>query len=204
MAGKGSWLKAFLRRRHFYVHPTLQRPLLLTSFVHGFIAWIVLSTALFAPLMIQLQNPDAGDPETVRAAAGFLQLHRHFWVPSLIAFTLIGLSSIWVSHRIAGPLIRFRRIFNNIRQGGMPRPESLRQGDLLGEEMQLINEMSAALNLRQEKLASAAQDLDRSLSICLERSEALALSELHSELLAAKRDSARIAEVLHGPDEGER
>jgi hypothetical protein len=110
------------------------------------------------PLIIQLSTNEPDSEQALNAANHLLYLHKRFWPTLLLVALLIGLDSIRMSHRIAGPLFRFGRVLEEIRQGGLPRPIKLRKDDLLQDECERINEAIRALEIarREEEERGAA------------------------------------------------
>ena len=69
-----------------------------------------------------------------------------------------------MSHRIAGPLYRFRRVCEVMKAGVVPKPVTLRKGDQLGVE---LGELNAMLDTWRNLISEARRDttaLDQSLS----------------------------------------
>jgi hypothetical protein len=130
-----------LRRRTFVVNRQLQFSILLTSLSYVLLLVVVVSTALFAPLVLQLSQPDKNSTETSDAALQILYLHETYWLPLLLTLLAIALHSVATSHRIAGPLYRFRRVCEAMASGVVPRPVTLRKGDKLKAELDAVNAM---------------------------------------------------------------
>jgi hypothetical protein len=130
-----------LRRRTFVVNRKLQFSILLTSLSYVVLLVVVVSTALFAPLVLQLSQPDRNPTETSDAALRILYLHQTYWLPLLLTLLAIALHSVATSHRIAGPLYRFRRVCEAMTAGVVPRPVTLRKGDHLTAELDAVNAM---------------------------------------------------------------
>ena len=59
----------------------------------------------------------------------------------LAVFAVLGVHSILVSHRIAGPLYRFRMTFQDIIEGNLSRFIRIRKGDFLLAEQAKIEEL---------------------------------------------------------------
>jgi len=146
----------FLRRRTFIVNYKLQLSILLTSL--GYVGFLILvvSMALFTPLVLQLRHPDYNSTETADAALQILYLHETYWLPVLLTLVAIALHSVSTSHRIAGPLYRFRRICDAMIAGVLPKPVALRKGDYLGPEMDAANGM---LDAWRGLIAGAQRDV---------------------------------------------
>ena len=69
----------------------------------------------------------------------------------LILFVLLSAHSVFVSHRIAGPLYRFRTVMKSVASGDLSIRFTLRKKDYLVREADLFAEMIAAL---REKVGS--------------------------------------------------
>lgn len=132
---------SFLRRRKFVINPELQLGILLTSLSYVGFLTLVVSVALFAPLMLQLRQPDYDSTETSDAALRILYLHETYWLPVLLTLVAIALHSVSTSHRIAGPIYRFRRVLEAMKAGILPKPVKLRKGDYLVAEKDAVNAM---------------------------------------------------------------
>ncbi|MFL5815708.1 MAG: HAMP domain-containing protein [Bdellovibrionia bacterium] len=68
---------------------------------------------------------------------------------SILWIAMLCLFSIILSHRTAGPLYRFRRIFDEIRSGNHNRRIRLRPGDDFHEVAHSFNEMMESLLEKQ-------------------------------------------------------
>jgi len=162
-------LKRILRRRRFIVDRRLQFRLLFYSVGYILFYIMAIGAGLFVPLMIQLSNADQASPEALAVATSFLYLHYHFWPVALLSVVVVALHSILTSHRIAGPLYRFRRIFQDLNEGTIPQAVRLRRRDLLQSEVQSINEMLDGLRARISEIQRAEELLGQSMAECKRR-----------------------------------
>ena len=162
-------LQRILRRRKFVIDRKLQFKLLLYSVGYILFYIVAIGAGLFVPLMIQLSNADQTSPEALVVATNFLYLHYHFWPVALLSVIVVALHSILTSHRIAGPLYRFRRIFLDLKEGTIPKEVHLRRRDLLESEMQSINEMLDGLRVRISGIQRAEELLGQSIAECKRR-----------------------------------
>ncbi len=150
------------RRTRFVVDTRLQFSVVFITL--GYVGFLVMVVAisLFGPLVYQLQNVRGGaaiSTEEANAALSILYLHNRFWLPVILALAAIVLHSLRTTHRIAGPLYRFRRIFEAVRDGVLPKPARLRRGDYLGTEMDVINGAVASLRGRLGQAQQEARQL---------------------------------------------
>ena len=162
------------RRTRFVVDTKLQFSVLLITLGYVGFLLLVVSVSLFAPLVFQLRHAGSGavSAEASSAALSILYLHDRFWLPALLALAVIVLHSLRTTHRIAGPLYRFRRVFEAVRDGVLPKPVRLRKGDYLGAEMDAINGTLASLRGRIGQAQKEAEKLHQSIARYREQSNA--------------------------------
>ncbi|MDA1092356.1 MAG: methyl-accepting chemotaxis protein [Acidobacteria bacterium] len=75
--------------------------------------------------------------------------------------TFLGLitHSVFVSHRIAGPLVRLRRALGAVGDGDLGVRVALRRKDYLGREQDVVNEMIDKLRASIGAAGSTTQDI---------------------------------------------
>lgn len=66
-------------------------------------------------------------------------------ITSVLFILLVGLWALILTHRTAGPLYHFRRVFNDIKNGNMNARVNLRPGDDFKDVAQSFNEMMDSL-----------------------------------------------------------
>jgi hypothetical protein len=153
-----------LRRRKIIIDRAMQFSLLAISLSYVLFFVMVLALALFAPLVWRLNDPALPSSESAEAARGFLYLHHNFWPPVFLTFVVITLHSIRTSHKIAGPLFRFRKVFEAIKNGSIPAAKCLRKEDYLHGESFAMGEMLESLRARIKGIQEAQADLCRTIS----------------------------------------
>lgn len=154
----------FVQRRKFIVKRRLQYSLLVLSLSYALFFMFSLAALLFIPSSIQLHRLEPLSPEASQLAAGLLFLHSNYWLVVFLPLAVIALHSIFISHKVAGPLYRFNRIFEALEQGSLPKPAKLRKGDYLQSEMDQINRMVVSLRTRIEEIKRINGDLSDELS----------------------------------------
>ncbi len=143
-------MKPPIHRRQFYLSGTCQSRILGLSVFHQGIVFVVLAGALFFPLMITLKASPLDSPESQSVATQFLILHERIWPALPLALLVVGIHSLFFSHRIAGPLFRFSKVFRAVSAGDLTVPVKIRKHDYLhGEAM----ELSTMLDRLREKIA---------------------------------------------------
>lgn len=122
-------------------------------FVVAQVAWLTLATGLLAIALV-VRTASAvlmGSAETATASADqLLHMHDIVW-PALAGFLLAATAvSVLTSHRVAGPLYRFRQVIGDVARGSLTQRVRLRRGDYLTAEAAALEEMIAALRTRTE------------------------------------------------------
>lgn len=181
-------------KRKYIVDPKLQITILLSSLGYVVFFIIILAFVLFMPLLMQVNQLNHSTWRNSEAARHILYLHRWLWPACLLGLTIIAIHSIGVSHRIAGPLYRFRRVFAAMRDGTIPKPTSLRKGDLLHTEMDAVNDMLKSLRSRVGEIEDAQRALSETIDAC--KRECCAGGEFLLRLDQIKSRSEELAEKL--------
>ena len=183
------------RRKRYIVDRRLQLRLLLYNGIYFLIIVGAIWAGLFLPLVLDLSNPDLSIPEQGSAATTILYLHSRLGPVLLAVFLILGIHSVTVSHRIAGPLYRFRATFNQVAQGDLSKVVSIRKGDLLVNEQSKIEEMIGALSSRlknikkeHEAMEQALQTLIKSRGDAPESLSREAIAQLEACHLRLKRE----------------
>ena len=146
------------RRKHVLIDE-LQYRLLRVNIAYFVVIFAIFITSLFAPLIAQLLMDDGSFVDRQRAAQQFLLIDGTVWFPLLLTFLCLITHSVFVSHRIAGPLVRLRRVLGAVGDGDLAVRATLRQKDYLGREQAVINEMVSKLSTRVSAVADTAEDI---------------------------------------------
>ena len=129
------------------VHP-LQVRMLSQVIIYSVIMFVLLAIPVFTPLMQALDNPALSWQERAVVANDLLNLHARFW-PWALGASLVVLihciHSVRLMHRVAGPLYRLKHVFPQIGNGNLCIRATLRQGDYLTPEADLVNQMTVQL-----------------------------------------------------------
>ena len=140
-------MKANLKRRRFLLDK-FQVHLLAVSLGHVVIFGLLIAASLFLPAILKLQDATLSVAERGRAAEEFLYIDARFWPSALVLLVLIGAHSILVSHRVAGPLVGFRRVLKVVEEGDLSIRAKIRRADYLGRDAESINAMISGLSGR--------------------------------------------------------
>ncbi len=189
-------VRTFLKRRQFLIHKGFQFELMFISFAYILFVFLVIGTYLFLPSMVEMNEHVRGSEMSFLAAERFLYLHEQFWPALLFSFLAIGCHSVFVSHRIAGPLYRFKVIFNSIKGGEVPSPIRLRRRDYLYLEMASINDMLEQLREKLADIQDAQGQLNQSILECKESVSSSSTNEIIRKMEALVGQGKEVEEKL--------
>ncbi len=145
------------RRLIAIVHP-LQTRVLSHVIVYSLIVFLLLAVPVFKPLLQSLDNPVLSWQERAAVANDLLSLHARFWPWALGACVVVLIHcvhSLLLMQRVAGPLYRLKRVFPQIGDGNLCIRATLRDGDHLAPEADLVNHMTAQLQTKINMLKHA-------------------------------------------------
>jgi methyl-accepting chemotaxis protein len=165
---------------------SLQYHLLLVNLTYFFAVVLVFAAAVFGPAMLDMNR--GSWVEKQEAANQFLFLHARIWPAVLVLFALLVIHSVIMSHRIAGPLYRFRRIFSSVAGGDLTVRAVIRRRDYLRKEADSINQMITRLcskvrsvEVESAELAALVGEIDKTVTNDSGRTRAL-LERLDGQL----------------------
>jgi nitrogen fixation/metabolism regulation signal transduction histidine kinase len=125
--------------------------------------------AIFAPYIMALFS-DLPLSQKSEAAEVLLLLHKYIWPGIGLVIILFGVLSIFITHKLAGPVFVFERMTRNIAAGDLTVRAKLRRGDDLRDLEKNFNQMadnleSLLIKLEEEhkKLSSYVSKLRREL-----------------------------------------
>ena len=125
---------------------------------HFVLVTLIFVGALFAPAIITLENGETTSPHVQRAAREFLVLHSRLWGPLCGAFVLLVLHNVLVTHRIAGPLLRFRRFLKTVGDGDLSSSIVFRKTDYLQKDAEIATRMVVSL---RDKVSQLEKQIDQ-------------------------------------------
>ena len=154
----------FFRRRKFIVNRELQMSLLRNSFLYVVLFVAVIGEVFFVPLLAELTEAESASAGTVQVGNQIRYLYTYFWPAVILAMILIFLHSVRASHKVAGPLYRFKLVLEALKEGEISSPISIRKGDYLQQEADLINQVLESLRKNLEGLQQSQVQLNQALS----------------------------------------
>ena len=146
------------RRRRILID-ALQYRLLAVNLLYVCVFLLLFVGLLFGPPTGALLGGSVSPEIREDAARLFLALDERVWVPLLLLLVGLTAHSVLVSHRIAGPLYQFRRLFGELRDGRVRVRATLRKRDYLRKEATAFNEMVVSIEARTAALHTQAVEL---------------------------------------------
>lgn len=151
------------------------------------LAWTI---GLLLLLVVLLVGPAIHDLESMDertrldAATVLLSLHDRLWSAIIAVTAALAAVTLTLTHRVAGPLYRFRRVFEAVSQGHLWVHAGIRSTDYPKEESAALEHMLGTLRLQIGRArlavheAQAAQDPAAALDAIRRADEALAFFTL--------------------------
>lgn len=171
-------------RRRYIVDWKLQGSLCMHGLVHGGLVLAAIVAGIFVPLLWDL-GADVPAYETEQAIV-MLYMHERLWLLALGCGVIVVLSAVKLSHRIAGPLVRYKRNLRLLADGKLPTPLRTRSGDYLKEEVACLNAAVAGIATRVEAIRQAQSVLRGEMAAVLARTSTATAGQFDG-LIAASR-----------------
>ncbi len=160
-------MKPFFRKRYF-IEKQLQTKVILFVIILLMTYTLLFVAILFLPYIVPLSF-DYPLNEQTDAARMLLSLHTSIWPALTIVTLLLAGSSIFVSHKVAGPIYRLKRSLAEIADGNIQMTMKFRKRDEL-------HDLAASVNLvihEMRTLVGALQDGQETSSECIAELEQL-------------------------------
>lgn len=148
------------RRFRYIVDWKLQGSLIGHGLVYGATVLAAIGFGIFAPLLWGLgeRGEVSGFEEQ---SIVMIYLHDRFWVIAALALFLVVIGAVRYSHRVAGPMVRFKRNLKLLGNGEMPPPLRTRSSDFLKEEVSVLNRAVAGVSARVDAIKRANAEVSR-------------------------------------------
>jgi len=183
------------RRKRLFVDKKLQMgmSLYLIGFVYMYLLLFALLANFGAIKTVVFGGTDATYIEAVTRLQIFVEV---FVIPLVATFVCMCLHGIVFSHRLAGPLYRFKQTLRKIQEGDLADDISLRKDDYFQDLCDEVNGMIGQLRGDLIHFRKASQEL-------AEQGEALAASgslppEDQAKLLTITNASTRLRQLVDG------
>lgn len=148
-------------RRRFYVHP-IQRKYFFLSLVPLIVCSILMVLLLFLPIRLAVRGL-VFPPADAANLAELYPLAVRVWPAVLLSILASGLLSVFVTHKLAGPLFRIEQVLRGVAEGNLPLAVQIRRDDDLQEFARLLSgafgKITAALTEIHKLQARAVHEL---------------------------------------------
>ncbi|MBU1170864.1 MAG: methyl-accepting chemotaxis protein [Proteobacteria bacterium] len=154
-------------KKNIVINRGLQFKIIMTSMVYMFLVMLVTTGAILFPLIFDMLS--SSDLNVQYAAAQtFLVLAKRLMPSMVVLFALFFFHQLFITHRICGPLVNFTNTFRRISNGDLTRRVTLRKGDYLKKECDIINGMIEGLSDHFHQISTNHVNLVHSLEASLE------------------------------------
>jgi methyl-accepting chemotaxis protein len=184
------------RRKRYIINRRLQYRLMIYNGIYLLIVILAIGAGLFLPLFLELSNPNLSIAQQGEVANKIFYLHSRLSPILLLVFLILIAHSVVVSHRIAGPLYRFKATFNQVAQGDLSRVTKIRKGDFLLNEQAKIEEMIEALRSRLHHIKNEHAVMERALQALAEYPLGASNGELAAMIAQLKECNSRLRKDL--------
>lgn len=136
------------RRRRFVVMPRFQFGVALQVSFFVLLYSAVLGFLIFFPMQQELTAVAPLDKQAL-IADQILELHFRVWPAIAVVGILIGIHTIFTSHRIAGPIYRMDQVIRMMAAGDYSQRIRLRRADRWHEFAEAVNALGEQLDRRR-------------------------------------------------------
>jgi methyl-accepting chemotaxis protein len=186
-------------RRRYIVDWKLQGSLCTHGLLYGGLVLAAVIGGIFAPLLWDLTSTNTYVEEQ---AIVMLYMHERLWFLVLVCAVIVALSALKMSHRIAGPLVRYKRNLRLVAGGKLPTPLRTRAGDYLQEEVRCLNAAIAGIGERVDTIKNAAAAVRAGVDAIAAAGASLPDGRIDA-LLAASRELDRALGAITHCDPGD-
>jgi HAMP domain-containing protein len=141
MRGERSKPPGTNRRKKYYLNKKIQIKYAVLSVAMLILYTLLLLIALFGPPMFMVNSPDVPLAVRAEAANSVLLINSYLWPGIGLIIFLFGAFSIFITHKLAGPLYAIEKVINRITDGDLSARVKLRKKDDLHELGQAMNRM---------------------------------------------------------------
>lgn len=132
------------KRRKFFIDKHFQLKYILLVIFMLLLYTIVFVVTLFLPQLLPFIF-DSPVKEQVHAAEILILYHKNVWPAVLIVIPLFGFFSIFITHRIAGPVYRLKQKLEQMTTWSLNSTLTLRGGDDMQDLAECVNALSDEL-----------------------------------------------------------
>ena len=128
----------FKKRKNYFIEKRFQIKYMLLTMLLLLVYSFIFVVIIFAPYMLTLYF-NYPLVEKTEAARAILLLHAKVWPGISIVILLFGAVSIFITHKIAGPLYRLKKSLSQVTEGNLNVVVKLRKWDDLQDLAEHVN-----------------------------------------------------------------
>ncbi len=151
------------QRRNYFINKKLQVKYILLTVIFLLVYTFLFVCLLLAPYIFSLAS-DNPLHEQAHAARMLLNLHNSIWPILGVVILVMSFMTIYISHRVAGPVYRLKNILADVAAGNLDVSLSLRKRDDLkdlAEDMDiLVNDLRTVVHTLQEGRSTLSACID--------------------------------------------
>ena len=137
-------------RKKIIIKPEYQIKLALTFFIAIIVYSLILGAIIFYPLYSAL-NSATSIEEQARISTMVLFLHQRVWIGFLVVAALAAVHAIFSSHRVVGPMYRFEKAVEELKNGNYTLRIRIRKRDEFKNMEMLLNGLAETLELKRNR-----------------------------------------------------
>jgi len=129
------------RRKKYIINKKIQIKYAVLSIAMLLVYTLLFLIALFGPPIFLFTSPDVPSAVRVEAANSILLINSYLWPGIGVIILLFGAFSIFITHRMVGPIYAVEKVIGRITDGDLSARVKLRKNDDLKEFGQAMNHM---------------------------------------------------------------
>jgi len=136
----------FQKRKNYFIEKKFQTKYILLTVILLLVYTLLFLTIIFAPYMLTLYF-DYPIDQKAEAARAILLLHGRIWPWVAGVITFFAVISVFISHKIAGPVYLLKKSLQDITEGNLNFKVKLRKWDDLKDLAEHINQLVEELRV---------------------------------------------------------
>jgi methyl-accepting chemotaxis protein len=157
------------RRKKYIINNKIQIKYAVLSIAMLLVYTLLFLIALFVPPIFLFTSSDVSSTVRVEAANSILLINSYLWPGIGVIILLFGSLSIFITHRMVGPIYAVEKVIGRITDGDLSARVNLRKNDDLKEFGQAMNRM---LDKQETTLSDLSERFRKVSSRLRERSPA--------------------------------
>jgi methyl-accepting chemotaxis protein len=154
------------KRKHYFINKQLQTKYMVITIIMLLVYSALFVVILFLPYIIPLEFGTSLEEKT-RAAKMLLELHKSVWPAIGTVILIMSGLSIFITHKIAGPVYRFKKVLAEISAGNLDITIKLRKYDDLQDLAEDMNTVVADLR----EFVRALKNDYQTMTVCIQELE---------------------------------